>query len=89
MIRVRISFANVMITPPARVKKPLARWEGSWDFSDRPICTIPKPSRIRPMARIRPKMKSLRLFTTVMGSFAAKAVVQRENSRAKARMVTT
>lgn len=31
VIRVRISLAKVMITPPARVKKPLERWDGSWD----------------------------------------------------------
>ena len=55
-INVRISFANVMITPPASVRNPFARCDGSWDFKDSPICTIPKPSRIIPMARISPKI---------------------------------
>ena len=36
------------------------------------------PSRIRPMARIREKTKVERLFTTVSGSLAAKAVVERQ-----------
>ena len=31
VIRVRISFAKVMMIPPARVRKPLERWDGSWD----------------------------------------------------------
>ena len=80
VIRVKISFANVITTPPARVRKPLARWLGSWDFRDKPICTTPKPSRIIPTARIRPKMKSLRLLITVNGSLAAKAVVVQQHS---------
>ena len=36
---------------------------------------MPQPKRIRPTARIKPKMKSERLLTTLIGSFAAKAVV--------------
>ena len=67
-------MAKVMMTPPARVRKPLERWLGSWDWKLRPTCTMPQPSRIRPTARMRPKIKSLRLLTTVMGSPAAKAV---------------
>ena len=44
-------------------------------MSERPTCTIPKPSKIIPIARISPKIKSDRLLTTVSGSFAANAVV--------------
>ena len=80
VMSVRISLANVITTPPAKVRKPLARWLGSWLFRERPICTTPKPSRIIPMARIRPKMKSLRLLITVNGSLAAKAVVVQQHS---------
>ena len=46
MIRVKISFAKVMTTPPARVRKPFALWDGSWDLRERPICTIPKYSTV-------------------------------------------
>jgi len=46
-MRLRISFAKVMTTPPARVRKPLERWLGSWDWKLRPTCTMPQPSRIR------------------------------------------
>lgn len=42
-------------------------------LEDRPTCKIPKPSRMRPMARISEKMKSDRLLTTVSGSSAASA----------------
>ena len=34
-------------------------------MSERPTCTIPKPSKIIPIARISPKIKSDRLLTTV------------------------
>lgn len=61
-------MVKVMMMPPARVRKPLERWLGSWDWRDRPTCTMPQPNRIRPMARIKLKMNSLRLFTTVRGS---------------------
>ncbi len=61
-------MVKVMMMPPARVRKPLERWLGSWDCKESPTCTMPQPSRIRPMARIRLKMNSLRLFTTVSGS---------------------
>jgi hypothetical protein len=44
VIKVKISLAKVIITPPARVRNPLALWDGSWLFRDKPICTIPKPS---------------------------------------------
>ena len=54
---VRISFAKVITTPPARVRNPFALWDGSWDFSDKPTCTMPKPSIIIPTALIRPKIK--------------------------------
>ncbi len=74
VIMVRISFVNVMIIPPARVRNPLALCDGSCDFSDRPTCMIPSPRRISPMARIRLKMKFDRLFTTDSGSPAAKHV---------------
>ena len=73
VIIVRISFVKVMMIPPARVRKPLALCDGSWDLSERPTCTIPKPSRIMPMALIRPKINWLRLFTTVSGSVAGAA----------------
>lgn len=36
VIRVKISFAKVIITPPAKVRKPLERWEGSWLWRERP-----------------------------------------------------
>ena len=52
----KISFANVMTTPPARVRKPLARWDGSWLLSDMPTCTTPKPSRMSPTLLMSPKM---------------------------------
>ena len=55
-MRFSISLANVMMMPPARVKNPLARCDGSWLLSDNPTCTMPKASRMMPMARIRPKM---------------------------------
>jgi len=61
---------NVIMMPPASVKKPFARCDGSCDFSDIPTCTIPKPSIISPIARISPNIKSLKLFTTPTGSFA-------------------
>jgi len=70
----RISFANVMITPPARVRNPLALWLGSWLFKDNPICTIPKPSRISPIALIKLKIKVDKLLMTVNGSSAANAM---------------
>ena len=68
-----ISFAKVIITPPARVRKPLALCDGSCDFRDNPICTIPKPSSIRPIALIKLNMNVDRLFITVNGSCAAYA----------------
>ena len=74
-MRVKISFAKVITTPPASVRKPFALWDGSWDFSDKPTCTMPKPSIIIPTALIRPKIKFDRLFTTAIGALAAKAVV--------------
>ena len=50
---------------------PFARWDGSCDLSDKPTCKMPKPSRIKPTARIREKIKSLRLLTTANGSPSA------------------
>ena len=64
-----------MITPPAKVRKPFALWDGSCDFSERPICTIPNPKRIIPIARISPKINSYRLLTTARGSFEANTVM--------------
>lgn len=75
VISVRISLVNVIITPPARVRNPFARCEGSWLLRERPTCMMPRPSRIRPIALIRLKMKSDRLFTTVIGFPAAKQQV--------------
>ena len=57
-----------MMIPPATVKNPLALCDGSWLFKDKPTCTTPKPNRIIPMARINPKINSLKLLTTVSGS---------------------
>lgn len=72
-IRFNISFAKVIITPPASVKKPLALCDGSCDFSDNPICTMPNPSSIKPIALIKLKIKVERLLITAKGSLAAKA----------------
>ena len=36
VIRVRISLEKVITMPPARVRKPLDRWEGSWLWRERP-----------------------------------------------------
>ena len=77
-IKSSISFAKVMITPPARVKKPFARCDGSCDFRDKPTCTIPKPRIIKPIARIKPKIKVERLLITESGSPAAKAVMLKQ-----------
>ena len=71
---VRISLLNVMTIPPATVSIPFALWEGSWLLRDKPICKMPKPRRIIPTARMREKIKSERLLTTVKGSSAARAV---------------
>ena len=84
VMRVKISFAKVMTIPPARVRKPLDRWDGSWDWRERPTWTIPQPSRIRPTARIRPKMNYDKMLTTSRGSSAAKAVMEQQPSRAAA-----
>ena len=59
----------------------MARWLGSWLFREKADLYHAKAhSRIIPMARIRPKMKSLRLLITVNGSLAAKAVVVQQHS---------
>lgn len=73
VIRFNISLAKVIIIPPARVQNPLALCDGSCDFNDSPTCTIPNPSSIIPIARIKPKIKLDKLFTTLIGSPAAKA----------------
>ena len=75
IIKSRISLANVIITPPASVRNPFALWLGSWLFKDRPTCTTPNPSKIKPIARIREKIKVDRLLITDNGSPAANAVV--------------
>ena len=75
IIKSRISLANVIITPPASVRNPFALWLGSWLFKDRPTCTTPNPSKIKPIARIREKIKVDRLLITDSGSPAANAVV--------------
>ena len=78
VIRFSISFAKVMMIPPATVRKPLALCEGSWLLRLSPTCTIPNPRRISPIALISPNMKSERLLTTVSGSPpAANAVTDR------------
>lgn len=66
----KISFANVMITPPKNVKKPFALCDASCDFKDKPICTTPKPSRMKPIALIAENIKSDRLFMVESGSAA-------------------
>ena len=75
MIKSKISFAKVMMTPPAKVKNPFALWLGSCDFKDKPICTTPNPNKIKPIARIKEKIKSDKLFTTANGSPAARTGV--------------
>ena len=71
--------------PPASVKNPLARCDGSWLFSDNPTCTIPNASSMMPIARINPNMNSERLLTTVIGSSsAANAVVVIEKTNTSA-----
>ena len=71
VISVRISLVNVMTMPPATVRMPFARCDGSCDLRDKPTCKMPKPSRIKPTARMSEKMKSLRLLTTASGSPSA------------------
>ena len=41
VIKVRISLVKVMTMPPAMVRMPLERWEGSWDWKDRPTWRMP------------------------------------------------
>ena len=41
VIRVRISFVKAITIPPAMVSIPLERWEGSWDWRDRPTWRMP------------------------------------------------
>ena len=36
VMRSRICFVNTIMIPPAMVRMPLDRWEGSWDWKDRP-----------------------------------------------------
>ena len=36
VIKVRISQVKVITMPPEIVSIPLERWEGSWDWRDRP-----------------------------------------------------
>ena len=57
VMRVSISRVKVIKIPSAMVSILLARWEGSWPLRDRPSWRMPKPSRIRPMARIREKSR--------------------------------
>lgn len=56
-----------MITPPKKVRKPFALCEALCDFKERPICTIPKPSRIKSIALIAEKIKSERLLIVANG----------------------
>ncbi len=46
---------------------------GAWLLRERPTCTMPKPSIIRPIARISPKINVDRLLTTLSGSFGVVA----------------
>ena len=51
--------------------KPCALWLASWPLRARPICTMPKPSRIAPMAFDGAGTQSrLRLLMVVSGSSA-------------------
>ena len=77
-------MAKVITSPPAKVRKPCERWEGSWLWKERPTCTTPQPKRMRPMARIREKIKSDRLFTTPNGSLAAKAGMEKQQKHSTA-----
>ena len=70
IIKSKISFAKAMITPPKKVRNPFALCDASWDFSDKPICTTPKPSRINPMALMAEKIKSDKLLMVDNGSAA-------------------
>ena len=84
VMRVRISLVKVITIPPAMVSIPLACWEGAWLLRDRPNWRTPKPSRIRPMVRIREKIKSDRLLTTASGSSAAMAgITVRDSATAR------
>ena len=53
----------------------LARCVGSCDFRLIPTCTTPNPKIIIPTALIKPKIKLDRLFTTLIGSSAAKTLL--------------
>ena len=63
-----------MITPPKNVRKPFALCDASCDFKDKPICTIPNPSSIRPIAFIAENMNVDRLSIVASGSPAANTV---------------
>ena len=41
VIKVRISFVKVITMPPAMVRMPFDRWEGSWLWKDRPTWRMP------------------------------------------------
>lgn len=36
-----LSLVKVITMPPAMVRIPLERWEGSWDWRERPTCKMP------------------------------------------------
>lgn len=88
-IKSSISFAKVITIPPASVRKPLALWEGSWDWKESPTCTIPQPSMIIPIARIIPKIKVDKLLMTVSGSPSAKAIILNEKQSTTAVMAAS
>ncbi len=68
------SSYNVTTLTAPKSGRTLALWLGSWLFKDNPICTIPKPSRINPIALIKLKIKVDKLLMTVNGSSAANAM---------------
>ena len=67
------SSYNVTTLTAPKSGRTLTRCDGSWDFSERPICTMPNPRSISPMARISANMNVERLLITASGSLAAYA----------------
>ena len=70
-----LGFGVVQVGLSLKSHDPFALWLGSCDFKDKPICTTPNPNKIKPIARIKEKIKSDKLFTTANGSPAARTGV--------------
>ena len=62
------SSYNVTTLTAPKSGRTLALCDGSCDLRDNPICTIPNPRRIRPIALIRLNIKVDRLLITERGS---------------------